>query len=847
MAEAEEPLKHIPFYRTLQGKLTYLLVGALATTAITLTAVDYAYVRHVVVDDIHNELELHRTAIQRVLELFVQGQHERVALVANQVDFVGTVAEAQQQEPGGETSVEETAARLNAVLSTADGFLEIRIADAGGTVVAASDIEQVGSNVGDLSAFHEAKQGPQFDLMAAESGESNVVLSAPIQTRAGTEVAGVALVDLDPSLLGIALNSVHEKHVTNRVRLGMTGVDGSIQYFTTSDSEGVNSANAADDLAMLRGLEGETGFLDDWEDMRGQTVIAAYGPVFAGQWAVVTQLDVQEAYAPIRQTLQVVIAVAGAYIILSVLVFAFVARRFLRPITRLAVATRRIASGDTDVRVKVRTRDEVGQLSAAFNRMSKTVQDHRASLEKAVIERTGQLEQSTKQLALLVRALESQADLMERDLRRAEIIQKSLLPVEPPRLDGFCVSGLYIPGHSVGGDLYDVREIDEDHCVVLVADAAGHGVSAAMLSALFQHRLRAIEDVETMLDPTKVFEIVNQQLIEDVPAPGVFVTAMYSVLNKSTRQLTVSSAGHPSFLLVREDGTTEQVGAMGPALGLYEDAEFGCQNLELLTGDKILFFTDGLFDARSRSHQGFNSIASILRNESDGEQVLDQIIAGVGADNGIFDRDDLTMLLLNGVDGENSFEHRDTLQPDSRRVSGNDHDTISALSFAEEHTSTFLFLHGRVTWIHGQAMFDAATSVIDENRSLIVDLDECSYLDSAALGAMHEIIDLAEAKESDVKLQNVSTRLRHSFRELGMLSVLDRIDERPTEPPKQRNELEIESVDQQAQELRLLNAHEVLSSLNEHNREEFEFVVKGLREEYVSRRRPSSGSTVVGA
>ncbi|MDB9867304.1 GAF domain-containing protein, partial [Pseudomonadales bacterium] len=98
------------------------------------------------------------------------------------------------------------------------------------------------------------------------------------------------------------------------------------------------------------------------------------------------------------------------------------------------------------------------------------------------------LEASRNQLADLCDTLEGQADIIERDLHRAEIIQHSLLPEVPPRMRDYHLQALYRCGHIVGGDLYDVKLVGEHHLALVIADAAGHGVSAAMLAVMFKHR-----------------------------------------------------------------------------------------------------------------------------------------------------------------------------------------------------------------------------------------------------------------------------------------------------------------------------------------------------------------------
>lgn len=91
------------------------------------------------------------------------------------------------------------------------------------------------------------------------------------------------------------------------------------------------------------------------------------------------------------------------------------------------------------------------------------------------------LAEKVAQLEALCRMLEKQAEMIQADLDRAEIIQHALLPQQPPDIDGWCVETLYRSGSSVGGDFYDVVLLDDHHVGLVLADAAGHGVAAAML------------------------------------------------------------------------------------------------------------------------------------------------------------------------------------------------------------------------------------------------------------------------------------------------------------------------------------------------------------------------------
>jgi len=88
----------------------------------------------------------------------------------------------------------------------------------------------------------------------------------------------------------------------------------------------------------------------------------------------------------------------------------------------------------------------------------------------------------------------AQANVIHEDLHRAELIQRALLPQTLPGLKGFSINSIYRPCENVGGDTYDVTRVNDDHLALCIADAAGHGVSAAMLAVLFKNRLRWLDD-----------------------------------------------------------------------------------------------------------------------------------------------------------------------------------------------------------------------------------------------------------------------------------------------------------------------------------------------------------------
>ncbi|MBT8147142.1 MAG: SpoIIE family protein phosphatase [Gammaproteobacteria bacterium] len=438
-----------------------------------------------------------------------------------------------------------------------------------------------------------------------------------------------------------------------------------------------------------------------------------------------------------------------------------------------------------------------------------------------------ELRRSVAELRQLVRILEGQASVIQRDLQRAEIIQRSLLPQEVPALEDFNLHTLYRPGHTVGGDLYDVVSIADRYLVLVVADASGHGVSAAMLSVLFKQHLRLQDHATGIPDsPGRALARINASLMADNPAPGVFLTAAYCLLDLQERKLQIGSAGHPPILCLRANGELEQISHTGPALGLEADAVFQEHEMLLSGGDKVLLYTDGLLDI-CNNVPDIETMAAMLRDLGDDHKVLEHFLTKVTRGKMRPDCDDVTIVLLVAAPGVSVFdEPADTLEmlPASRSEK-------PIITRAATETSVFFVLEGRITWLYGQTLFDAGMAVIEEKLDLVVDLAGCEFLDSTLLGTLHELILKADKAGIEMRLQNVGAQLRENFDELSMQAALEHIVGEPQEIPERRTQIDLDSVQPGSQQQRLLHAHEVLAELSENNREEFGGLVETLRKE----------------
>lgn len=424
-----------------------------------------------------------------------------------------------------------------------------------------------------------------------------------------------------------------------------------------------------------------------------------------------------------------------------------------------------------------------------------------------------------RELQRKVRELEATSEALRRDLERAEVIQRALLPRSPPPMEGYCIQAVYRPGQHVGGDLYDVVRLGERHLAFYLADATGHGVTSAMLSVLFKQRLVLVDPATGLpLPPANVLDAVNRSICEAHAAPGLFLTAVFGLLDTSDASLTLASAGHPPVLHLRDSGELQLIRRTGPALGLAHDAHFRQERLQVAAGDRILLYTDGLLPSGTETE--LERLEAVLAKPlSSAQEMMAQLHAGApdGAD-----RDDVTLLLIDAHAGVSWFDNGSEASASAAAPAPSPQEEV--VFYGESETAAFLALRGRATWLQCDAFHQTALAVLDAGRSLVIDLSGCEYLDSTCLGTVHELV-----ARGNVVVTGVAPAVRAMFEELSMQQVLGAI-RAGTGPAPELFALGA-GADQAAVQQRILQAHEALSALSERNREEFRDVVESLRGE----------------
>lgn len=476
---------------------------------------------------------------------------------------------------------------------------------------------------------------------------------------------------------------------------------------------------------------------------------------------------------------------------------------------------------------------ETLRLAARNALRQRALEAERNRLTEALSAANVSLEERIAQLEGVCRLLEDQAAMLDRDLAQAEVIQRALLPRESPRLDGFRVDTLYRTGHRVGGDLYDVFPIDEHLYGITIADACGHGVSAAMLCVLFKLHLRTnVREPRSdsagggpnaagpPRSPADLLGLVNRKLRIEVPGPGLFVTSAYGLLDTRAGRLRIASAGHTPILWKPADGPLRRLERTGPALGLDPDARYQERTLDLARGDRLLLYTDGLLDLAGLDE----TAARFAGLEADApDAVLEALYTPEVAEGD--ERDDVTLLLLSATEGHGRQDAE--VEQRGRRPSAR---SEAEIGWGRSGEATFCAIAGRATWTCAADLFEAAIEVVERGDPLVIDLSDCDYLDSTVLGSLHEIVVRGDERDARVRIQGLGEALRPLFEELDMQAVLAVATDSATPRPEMLEPLERTTPIDPRQD-RVLRAHETLAGLSAANREQLADVLAALRAE----------------
>ncbi|RMH43095.1 MAG: hypothetical protein D6689_06125 [Deltaproteobacteria bacterium] len=254
-------------------------------------------------------------------------------------------------------------------------------------------------------------------------------------------------------------------------------------------------------------------------------------------------------------------------------------------------------------------RPEVAPAPEAWGHLLSWISEHYRQMEADRHRLRAVLEARVEELVDRLARERSRSDAHRATLRAAGRLQRAWSPRSALAYPGLCVVGYCQAADEVGGDWWASYALDDERVVVVVADAIGHGVDAALLTGVVKGACDVIvrsAHPRSSVTPRALLVALNRSVI-DAASEHATMTCSVGLLDQSAGTVTLASAGHPLPYLVRAGGGLAQLQARGPALGVDAAADYDETTSLLADGDRVVWYTDGLVEATDAGGRTFGS------------------------------------------------------------------------------------------------------------------------------------------------------------------------------------------------------------------------------------------------
>lgn len=602
---------------TFQGRLV-LLISGLVTLAVALVTILLAWTTHSAIQSrVESDGRSAATLLARTATLAREVPRDVEALLGDRLLSEATLtAHLVAVMEAGKAPIKAVTDRLKAV-ADGGGPEEIWVTDNRGRAYL-HNIPGPDITFGP-DGRAQPRQAPYYGLL--NRAPEKVVTDAATEGGKLMKFAGVAGVD-KPRIVQVGADVRRLGDIVRKA--GVDGVmasllaggtvegawlldrDGRLAVHATGPSAGPLSERAVE-AAKAAAAAGETGLLREGDRL------TAFAPVsaVAGQGAgiAVVRLPAEDLSSVVGR--HVKIGVLVGLLVLAAGVYGAVrfARSQMAPIERLGEAVAAVEAGRFNpftLNEAMERNDEMGRLARVFRSMALEASYREETLDAQLLMRTAELETRTEKLA-------AAEHLIEEEQRAARDVQANLLPQQLPAGRDSQFFGLLVPGPAVSGDFYDVIELDERHCLLVVAGVSGWGVPAAFLMLLVRGAIREAA-ARPGMTPAAILAAANDRLCGQSPFDG-FATAFVALYDRETGMLSHSSAGNRAPCRIRADGSVLTLAdAGGPALGVRKGIPYGEAVTRLEQEDTLFLCTEGVLRAVNAGREPFGEerLAAVL-------------------------------------------------------------------------------------------------------------------------------------------------------------------------------------------------------------------------------------------
>jgi sigma-B regulation protein RsbU (phosphoserine phosphatase) len=350
-----------------------------------------------------------------------------------------------------------------------------------------------------------------------------------------------------------------------------------------------------------------------------------YTPIRGTNWIIGITFPENELFLPMRkfETYFALIVLSGFFVI--ILLIVFISKRVTSDIEKIKAISMEIAKGNFDVEIPKNLSDESESVAGALDVMQK-------SLKKLIDD----LKEKTR---------------IENEIELARKIQGSFIPHElKKKIDGIEFSAFSEWAYRVGGDFYGISKVDKNRVIFYVGDVSGKGISAVLYAVVVKSMLDVLSEKPLSID--KIMNFLNNHLASAIK--DTFATMFVGIIDTKNSKLQFCNAGHNPPVFSKNSAIFTPILAGNLPVGVFENADYKIQTMDLSSFDSILVYTDGITDAVNGNGEEFSEdrmlsvVKKCIKYNADAVKVLrDDLLIFVGRE-GLYD--DTTLLYISKSD-----------------------------------------------------------------------------------------------------------------------------------------------------------------------------------------------------
>lgn len=322
------------------------------------------------------------------------------------------------------------------------------------------------------------------------------------------------------------------------------------------------------------------------------------------------------------------------FYILAVLFAAVLIFSITRAVNRIEKGTKAVERGDFTYRISMKPHNQLGEMAQSFDRMTESI------------------------ATLLVNVAENER--LQSEIEIAASIQRNLLPKEGPQFRGVSFSAHFEPTASIGGDYYDVFNIDKTRLAVAIGDVSGHGLSTGLVMAMVKAAITTL--VEEGAEETSLFHRLNDLVFRSTERRA-FMTLAFTIFDLERGTIRHTNAGHLYPYLLREGQPPRGIEVPSLPLGVRSTINTHTAEVDLHEGDCIVYLSDGIVEAQDENGEpfGFDHLEALLSQSVDRSPstIRDQILEAVARHCGSRPADDDRTVMILRFD---NFHHRAAIE-----------------------------------------------------------------------------------------------------------------------------------------------------------------------------------------